>query len=190
MSTGPKTAAGKAASREASRASMIARWQRMKSDGVSNIPLTEAGRKRLRHRSRRNMRMRHRKQQALRWADWLMEQHREHTTRVFFTRTRNIILQPFKKAIEHGGYEELIEMASFTGLNLENVPDGTDLYGVILGRYRNNIKKLADEFSSRCRVKTFRTSQRARARAHHGVPMHRPIYPKSVRERKQEILAN
>jgi hypothetical protein len=146
MSTGPKTATGKAASRESSRTSMIERWRRMKADGISSMPLTEAGRARLRQSSRRNMRMRHRRQQALRWADWLMEQHRDHTTRVFFTRTRNLILQPFRKAIEHGGYEELIELASFTGLNLKAVPDGTDLYGVILGRYQYNMKKLADEF--------------------------------------------
>jgi hypothetical protein len=146
MSTGPKTATGKVASREASRTSMIQRWRRMKDDGIIRMPLTEAGRERLRQSSRRNMRMRHRRQQALRWADWLMEQHRDHTTRLFFTRTRNIILQPFRNAIEHGGYEELIELASFTGLKLEDVPDGTELYGVILGRYRCNIKRLVDEF--------------------------------------------
>lgn len=146
LSTGPKTRAGKAATREASRSSMIHRWQAMKADGISRIPLTEAGRERLRQSSRRNMRMYHRRNQALRWADWLMEQSQDRTARFLYGGIQYIMIEPFREAYAHGGYKELLELASFTSLDLENLSDGTELSLMIVYHYRYDITKLADEF--------------------------------------------
>ena len=93
------------------------------------------------------MRLRHRKREALQWADWLREKDEDWNICLWGDRRREILLEPFKTALDCGGMEELRELAGLIDLDLQALPSGTELTG-ILSRYapKFDLRELAADF--------------------------------------------
>ena len=129
---------------------MFERWEGYRAENGGKVPLSEAGREKIRETARRTMRLRHRKREALQWADWLMENDEDWNICLWGDRRRQTILEPFKTALDCGGIEELCELAGLIGLDLLSVPPGAELTGVIVGKYdpRFDLRELAADFRS------------------------------------------
>ena len=148
LSCGPNTPEGKAAAVRRARSQMLDRWARLRADGKTAIQLSPEGLERRRQSARRNMRIRHRRREALEWADWLQEQLLGVDHPLWGRTPLKILWEPFAIAVDKGGIEELAELASLIGIDLGSAPDDTDLTSFILARYLPtlNIQRLADDF--------------------------------------------
>lgn len=135
LSTGPRSKKGKAAIADRAREAMRKRWVGYRVHNGGRVPLTEEGREKLRQTARRTMRLRHRKRQALVWADWLTRVSQNSRLRLFADLRRETLLRPFLAAAENGGLEELQELAALAGIDLRNLPDGAEITDIILARY-------------------------------------------------------
>ena len=127
---------------------MSQRWEGYRAENGGKVPLSEAGREKIRLTARRTMRLRHRKREALEWADWLIEKNTDWSICLWSDRRREILLAPFITAIKSGGMEELCELAGLIDLDLGALPSGAELTGVILGKYapRFDLRELAADF--------------------------------------------
>ena len=147
MSTGPRTEAGRKRQAEAARQSQIKRWERMRAEGITSLQMSDDAKKRMAEASSKRLRMRHRRRQAIEWADWITEQLEQRASWPREYNSRAIIIEPFRKALEHGGLREMIELASLTELKVERfMEDGCDIYATILHRYSYHARRLAEEF--------------------------------------------
>jgi len=147
LSTGPKTEAGIAATCERARQQMRARWAQYRAEGSNCVPLSDAARERIREAARRTMRLRHRKREALEWADWLLEQNTDYSIRLWEDRRKRVILEPYKAAAECGGLQQLFELADLAGIELRSLESGAELTAAILGKYapRFDIREAAND---------------------------------------------
>ena len=148
LSTGPRTRKGKAANKARARQQMLDRWAKLRAEGMTSIPLSPEGLERRRHAARRGMLMRHRKREALEWADWLDEQWQNWDVRCWHYYRRQAMLKPFMAAIESGGLGELADLSSLIGINVRGLPDGTELTAVLMAKYapRYDLSQLAADF--------------------------------------------
>jgi hypothetical protein len=116
---------------------MKGRWARLRAEGKTSVPLSEEGRERLRESARRNMRMRHRRRQALAWCDWMLRQQADWTIRMWTDSRRHVILHPYLQTLKDFGGGAFFELAEIAGFgDLRKTADGTDLAAKILARYR------------------------------------------------------
>jgi hypothetical protein len=147
LSTGVRTEAGKAAIKEHAREQMLARWECYRAENGGRVPLTEASRERVRQTARRTMRLRHRKREALEWAERMLEQNRNVEIRLWRDRCQRVILKPYLTAIDCGGLEKLYELSNLAGIDLRSHVEGADLTAAILRRYapRFNIQEAAED---------------------------------------------
>ena len=144
LSTGPRTAEGKAATADRAREAMRERWARYRAAG-GGVPLSEQGREKLRQAARRTMRLRHRKREALAWAEWLLAMDGAQAGKEPRT-ARKAILRPYLRALDNGGLEELRELAALAGFDLQDLADGAEITGIILQRYPTlNLRQAAED---------------------------------------------
>jgi hypothetical protein len=126
---------------------MLDRWTALRAGGKTAVQLSPEGRARIREAARRTMRLRHRKREALEWADWMLEQSRNAHIAMWFDKCQRVILEPYLTALNCGGMEELIELADLAGINLRGLQPGAELAQAILAKYapRFDIRKAAED---------------------------------------------
>ena len=109
---------------------------------------------------------RHRKREALEWANWLMEKNADWNICRWGDRRRQTILEPFKTALDCGGIEKLCELAALIDLDMHALPRGAELTGVILGKHapRFDLRELAADFRKSASSRVSQVPKNARAR--------------------------
>ena len=132
LSRGPTTPEGKERLRESARQRMIEQWAKLKAEG-RKFELSPEGLEKRRQSARKHMRMRHRRRHAVEWADWMMEQNRDHEIRLWNDRRQAVILRPYLAQLTDGDVEALQEMAVIAGF--DPFPDNTEITQIILARY-------------------------------------------------------
>ena len=135
LSTGPRTKAGKASQRRHACALMQQRWAKLRAEGKTAVALSETGRLRRGEAARRTMRMRHRRREALEWAEWMMRHHADATIRVWGEPRMQVILRPYEIALKSGGIEGLCDLAEVAGIDVRSFANGPECLGAILSRY-------------------------------------------------------
>lgn len=147
LSTGPKTPEGRATISQLARQAMQERWVRYRAENNGCTPWTEEGRERLRQGSSREMRRRHRRREAITWSEWLIAESTDPRLRHLPHARREIILRPYRWALETGGLLRMQELAAVAGIDLFNLPDGAELTGMIAARYSPgfNIERAAED---------------------------------------------
>jgi hypothetical protein len=116
---------------------MLDRWAALRAAGKTSVELSPDGRQRLRDATRRSMRMRHRKRQALEWCNWMLRQQADWTTRMWSDSRQRVILHPYLQTLKDFGGGAFFELAEIAGFgDLRKTADGTDLAAKILARYR------------------------------------------------------
>jgi hypothetical protein len=112
---------------------MLARWEKMRANGQTAVTLTPEGCEKRRQSARKHMRLRHRKTEAIEWADWMIEQNQDHRIRLWDDRRRAVILEPYLAQLRAGDVERFQELASIAGFPpITNDPNLTEF---ILARY-------------------------------------------------------
>jgi hypothetical protein len=168
LSTGPKTPEGRAIISQLARQMMQERWVRYRAENNGCTPLSEEGRERLRQGSSREMRRRHRRREAIMWSERLMAESTDPRLSYLPHARREIILRPYKWALETGGLLRMQELAAVADIGLSNLPDGAELTGIIAARYAPgfNIERAAEDLR---RGAAAYVNPNTRARMRHGV---------------------
>ena len=146
LSAGARTKAGRNESRRA-RTQILERWDTTAPKMAARVPLSEAGREKIRQKRPSDHAPPSQEPEAL---EGRLADGERRVLNISYGRDhrRQTILEPFKTAADCGGIEELCELAGLIGLDLHALPRGAELTGVILGKYapQFDLRALAADF--------------------------------------------